>query len=154
NSYARENFASATTAAKKLSVQVAEHGVKSADELKATFSSLKSEPGTGIFQVPDDLVESEAELLFETARRLKLPTMFNEESWAIAGAMAAYGPDYLDMGQRAATLIDKILKGSNPASLPVEAANKFDLTINYRTANFIGFPPPPAILKRANKVIR
>ena len=154
NSFAKENFAGAAAGAKKLAVQVAEHGVKSSDELKATFSSLKSEPGAAIFQVPDDLVESEAEFVFATARQKKLPTMFNEESWAISGAMAAYGPDYLDMGKRAAGLIDKILKGQKPASLPIERAVKFDLTLNYRTANFIGFHLAPAILKKADKVIR
>jgi len=154
NGYARENFAGAAAGAKKLAVQVAEHGVKSSDELKATFSSLKSEPGAAIFQVPDDLVESEAEFVFATARQKKLPTMFNEESWAIGGAMAAYGPDYLDMGKRAAILIDKILKGQKPASLPIERAVKFDLTLNYRTANFIGFHLAPAMLKKADKVIR
>lgn len=154
NSYSKENFASAAAAAKKLGVQVAEHGVKSSDELKATFSSLKSEPATAIFQVPDDLVESEAEFVFATARQKKLPTMFNEESWAIAGAMAAYGPDYLDMGRRAAMLVDKLFKGQKPASLPIERANKFDLTVNYRTAHSIDFRLPPAILKKANKVIR
>jgi putative ABC transport system substrate-binding protein len=80
--------------------------------------------------------------------------MFNEESWAIRGALAAYGPSYLDMGRRAAALIDRILKGAAPAALPIERATKFDLTLNYRTGTFIGFQFSPAMLKRADKVIR
>jgi putative ABC transport system substrate-binding protein len=154
NKNSRDNFTLAEAAAKKIGTQVMEHGVKSAEELKSTFGSLRSEPGTAVFHIPDDLVESEAEFIFTTARQKKLPTMFNEESWAIAGATAAYGPNYLDMGRRAAILIEKILKGQKPASLPIERAAKFDLTINYRNANFIGLRLSREILKKADKVIR
>jgi len=122
--------------------------------LKTTLGAVRSEPGTGIFQIADDLFESESDFLFENARAKKLPTMFNEESWAIRGALAAYGPSYLDMGRRAAGLVDRILKGAAPAALPIERATKFDLTLNYRTATFIGFHFAPALLKKADKVIR
>jgi putative tryptophan/tyrosine transport system substrate-binding protein len=100
------------------------------------------------------LFESEADFLFETAREKKLPTMFNEEAWAINGALAAYGPSYLEMGRQAARLIDRIIKGEKPESLPVERASKFDLTLNYRTATFIGLRFPEEMLKKAEKVIR
>lgn len=154
NSYSRNNFALAEAAAKKLGLGVSEHGVKSTEELKNTFTGLRGEAGAAVFQVADDLVESESEFIFDMARRKKLPTMFNEESWAVSGAMAAYGPNYLDMGRRAAGLIDRILKGQKPGSLPIERASKFDLTLNYRTANFIGIRISPDMLKKADKVIR
>ena len=101
NNFSRDNFAIAQAAAKKLGLPVVEHGVKSADELKTTLSSMRTAPGAALFHVPDDLVEGEAEFIFTTARQKKLPSMFNEESWAIQGATAAYGPSYLDMGRRA-----------------------------------------------------
>lgn len=154
NGSSRENYKGIEAAAKKLGLEAQGWGIKSSDELKTTVSAVRSEPGVGIFQIADDLFESESDFLFENARAKKLPTMFNEESWAIRGALAAYGPSYLDMGQRAAALIDRILKGTTPATLPIERATKFDLTLNYRTATFIGFHFAPAILKRADKVIR
>jgi putative tryptophan/tyrosine transport system substrate-binding protein len=80
--------------------------------------------------------------------------MFNEESWAIAGALAAYGPNYLEMGRQAGRLADKLLKGESAAALPIERASKFDLTLNYRTARFIDVPLSSETLKKADKVIR
>ncbi|HYA30465.1 MAG TPA: ABC transporter substrate binding protein, partial [Acidobacteriota bacterium] len=150
----RENFVLVDSAAKKLAVQLVAHPVKSSDELKTTFSNLNGETGAAVFQISDDLVESEAEFVFTTARQKKLPTMFNEEAWAIAGATAAYGPSYLEMGRQAGRLIEQIFKGRTPASMAVVRSTKFDLTINYRAAKFIGLELPNQLLKQANKVIR
>ncbi len=154
NAFSREQFAIVERSARDLNCQLVGYGIKSTDELKTTLSGLRGESGTAIFQIADDLFESEAEFVFETARRKKLPTLFNEESWAVGGAMAAYGPNYLEMGRLAARLIDKILKGERPEALPIERATKFDLTLNYRTASFIGVHFPPAILKKADRIIR
>ena len=154
NNFSRDNFALAQAAAKKLGLAVVDHGVKSADELKTTLNSMRAQPGAALFHVPDDLVEGEAEFIFTTARQKKLPSMFNEESWAIQGATAAYGPSYLDMGRRAGAMIGRILKNPQTALTAIERADKFDFIVNYRTANFIGLRLPPAVLKRADKVIR
>jgi putative ABC transport system substrate-binding protein len=154
NSFARENFSLVELASKKLALRVSGHGVKSTDELKASVRDIPSQPGVAIFHMPDDLVESEAAFVLETARQNKLPTMFNEEGWAIAGAMAAYGPGYLQMGQQAARMAEQILKGQAPGSLPVQRATKFDLTLNYRTANAIGVRLSEEMLKKADRVIR
>jgi putative ABC transport system substrate-binding protein len=80
--------------------------------------------------------------------------MFNDENWAISGALAAYGPSYYRMGRQAGRLVEKILRGDNAESLPIERASKFDLIINYRTSRLIGLTIPPAVLKKADKVIR
>lgn len=154
SSYAPENLALVESAAKKLALHVVNHGVKSVDELKASVSATPSEQGAAIFHIPDDLVESEVDFIFETARQKKLPTMFNEEAWAIAGAMAAHGPNYFQMGRQAGRLADGILKGQTRGSAPVQRAAKFDLTLNYRTANIIGLRLSQEILKKADKVIR
>ncbi|MBM4297125.1 MAG: hypothetical protein FJ143_05235 [Deltaproteobacteria bacterium] len=151
---ARDRAAAAESAAKKIGLQYVGYGVKSADELKTTLSNVYSEAGAAIFQISDDLVESEAEFIFATARQKNLPTMFNEEAWAIAGATAAYGPSYLDMGRRAARIVEQILKGKAPAAVPIMRSGKFDLTINYRAANYIGLTLPNSLLKKADKVIR
>ena len=152
--YSRGNFAIAKAAADKLNVEVVEHGVKSAEELKATVSGVQIKKGDALFHVSDDLVESDADLIFDTARKKKLPTMFGEETWAVRGAMAAYGPNYYEMGRQAARLVEMIIKGRKPESLPIQRANKFEFILNYRTANFIGVTFAPDLLKRADKVIR
>lgn len=154
NAVSRDNFKLAEAAAGKLGVQCVGYGVKSADELKTTVAGLRPEDGAAIFQVADEVVENEAEFLFETARAKKIATMFNEESWAIAGALAAYGPSYLEMGRQAGQLAHRIIKGETPAALPIVRANKFGITLNYRTARFIGFELTPEILKKAERVIR
>lgn len=150
----RNNLAQAESAAKQLALVIRAYGIKSADELKTTLGNLQRENDAAIFQIADDLVENEAKFVFATGRQKKLPTMFNEESWAIAGATAAYGPSYLEMGRLAGRLIDQIIKGNSPASLPIARASKFDLTLNYRTANYIGIEFPKEILQKADKVIR
>lgn len=152
--FSRDAFAVAKKVAEKLGLEVVEHGTKASDELKTSLGNLQNEAGDALFQVPDNLVDSEADFIFQTARRKKLPTMFNAEVWAIKGALGAYGPSNYEMGRQAAGLVDKILKGQKPGNLPVEAARKFDLVINFRTANAIGLTIPPDMLKKADRVIR
>ena len=152
--FSRDNFAFTKKSAEKLGLEVVEHGTKSAEELRTSLGNLQSGPGDALFQIPDNLVSSEGDFIFQTARRKKLPTMFNEEVWAIKGALAAYGPSNYQMGRQAAGLVDKIFKGQKPENLPVEPASKFDLVINFRTANAIGLTLPPDMLKKADRVIR
>ena len=152
--FSRDNFALAKKSAEKLGLEVVEHSTKSNEELKTSLVNLQNGAGDALFQIPDNLVDSEADFIFQTARQKKLPTMFNEEPWAIKGALGAYGPSAYQMGRQAAGLVDKILRGQKPANLPVEPARKFDLIINFRTANAIGLTIPPDILKKADRVIR
>lgn len=152
--FSRENFAFVRKSVEKLGLGVVEHGIKTAEELKKSLENVQKAEGDALFQIPDDLVESQADFIFETARQKKLPNMFNEEHWAIKGALSAYGPSYYQMGRQAARLADQILKGAKPGDLPVERANKFDLVINYRTARAIGLSIPPEVLKSADRVIR
>jgi len=117
NTFSRNNFSVADAAAKKAGLQVVGYGIKSSDELKTTLASCAPNPALR-FPIADDLFESEPEFIFTAAREKKLPTMFNEEAWAIRGALAAYGPSYVEMGRQDARLVDKIIKGEKPASLP------------------------------------
>jgi putative tryptophan/tyrosine transport system substrate-binding protein len=154
NAFSRDSFGAAEAAAKKFSLEAVGYAIKSTDELKTTVASLQPMPATAIFQIPDELVESESDFVFETARAKKFPTMFNQETWAIGGALAAYGPNFIAMGRQAAGLIDKIIKGEKPDTLAIERAAKFDLTLNYRTARFLDLTFTPEMLKKADKVIR
>jgi putative tryptophan/tyrosine transport system substrate-binding protein len=152
--FSRGNFTVAKKSAERLGLEVVEHGTKLAEQLKKSFDSLEKEPGDALFYIPDNLVEGEVDFIFRTARQKKLPTMFDEEVWAIRGALGAYGPSYYQMGRQAAGFIDKILKGQKPENLPVEPAGKYDLVINLRTANAIGLTVPPDMLKKTDRVIR
>ena len=84
---------------------------------------------------------------------MQMPTIFDTESFAREGGLISYGPNYLDMFRRAATYVDRILRGAKPDDLPVEVPTKFDLTINLKTAKALGLTVPLSLLTRADEVI-
>jgi putative ABC transport system substrate-binding protein len=92
--------------------------------------------------------------LAELAAMSHLPTMHNTRLYLEAGGLMSYGPNSLDISRRAATYVDKILKGAKPADLPVEQPMKFELVINLKTAEGLGLTIPPALLFQAAEVIR
>jgi putative ABC transport system substrate-binding protein len=83
-----------------------------------------------------------------------LPAIFQSSDWVEAGGLLSYGPDYPDMFRHAAGQLNKILKGTKPADIPVEQPTKFELVINLKTAKQIGLTIPPNMLARADRVIR
>jgi putative ABC transport system substrate-binding protein len=83
-----------------------------------------------------------------------LPTMFGAREFVESGGLMSYGPSFPDMFQRAATYVDKILKGTKPADLPVEQPMKFELIINLKTAKALGLTMPPTLLFQADEVIQ
>ena len=92
--------------------------------------------------------------LIELAAKNRLPTLYPTREGVDAGGLMSYGPDLLDLDRRAAVYVDKILKGAKPADLAVEGQKKFELVINLKTAQQIGLTIPPALLKRADKIIK
>jgi putative tryptophan/tyrosine transport system substrate-binding protein len=154
NRFSPDNFAAAEKSARQLRLDVLEYPVKTAREFKSSLAQMEVNPGDAIFQIADDLVESQGSVLLDEAKKRRMATMFHSEAWADKGSLATYGPNYYEMGRQAADLVHKILKGAHPKDLAVAHANKFDLAINLRTASSIGLKIAPEVLKKADKVIR
>jgi len=104
--------------------------------------------------VADAMVLSQSQLIIDTTRAKRLPTMFWEEGSVMNGGLASYGVSYYEAGRLSAKYIQRILMGSRPQSLPVEAVRKIDFILNLRTADEIGLTIPPNVLARADRVIK
>jgi putative ABC transport system substrate-binding protein len=96
---------------------------------------------------------NERRRLVDLAAKNRLPTVYPWREAVDAGGLMAYGANYADLYRRAATYVDKILKGAKPADLPIEQATKFELLINLKTAKALGLTIPPSLLQRADQVI-
>src|SRR5207247_3924797 len=88
------------------------------------------------------------------AQKNRLPSMYGQKEFADAGGLIAYGPSTAEMWRRAATYVDKILKGAKPGDLPIEQPTKFELVINLRTAKALGLTIPRSLLQRADEIIQ
>jgi putative ABC transport system substrate-binding protein len=97
--------------------------------------------------------DSQRRRLVELAARNRLPAVYTFSVYVEAGGLMSYGPDIADLARRAATYVDKILKGATPGDLPVEQPTKFELLINLETARTLGLSLPPSLLARADQLI-
>jgi putative tryptophan/tyrosine transport system substrate-binding protein len=140
-------------AARSLGVTVRFIDVREPRDLDAAFQSLTRQRPEALFVVSDPLVYSQREQLVELVSKLRLPAMYSALDWAEAGGLMAYGPSRADLMRRAATYVDRILKGARPADLPVEQPTKFELVINLRTAKSSASMIPQSILLQADQVI-
>src|SRR5262245_56590221 len=101
----------------------------------------------------DPLIQFHRAQIVRRATQHRLPVISEFSPMVVEGGLMSYGPDQVDMWRRAASYVDKILKGARPGDLPVELPTKFELVINMKTVKMLGFKIPPAILVRADRVI-
>jgi putative ABC transport system substrate-binding protein len=144
----------AEAAAQALGLRLQTLEARSPQEIDGAFAAMTRERAGALLVIPDTLFWSQRRQIVELAVKRRLPSMRMGEAYAEAGGLMSYGPSYLDLERRAATFVDKILKGANPADLPVAQPTKFELVINLKTANQLGLKIPPNVLARANRVIR
>jgi putative ABC transport system substrate-binding protein len=140
-------------AAQSLGVQLQSLGVRGSGELDRAFSAMKEARTGALIVESSSLLFTSRTRLAELALKNRLPTVFAQREYAEAGGPMAYSADFSDLFRRTATFVDKILKGTKPADLPVEQPTKFDFVINLKTAKALGLTIPPSLLQRADQVI-
>ena len=143
----------AEAAAQALGVRLQTLEARSPQEIDGAFTAMTRERAGALLVIPDTLFWSQRRQIAELAVKRRLPSMRMGEAYAEAGGLMSYGPSYLDLERRAATFVDKILKGANPADLPVAQPTKFELVINLKTAKAIGLTIPQPLLQRADQII-
>jgi len=138
----------------QLGIQLQPLGVRGPDELPNAFKVATREHAGALFVIEDAVLLQHRTRILDLAAKLRLPVASSYREFAEAGGLLSYGPNLPDHFHRAATYVDKILKGTKPADLPVEQPMKFELIINLKTAKQIGLTIPPDVLARADRVIR
>jgi putative ABC transport system substrate-binding protein len=126
--------------------------VRSATEFDTAFSTIVQERADGVVILSTPLFMGGARQLADLAMTHKLPTMFGPREHVEAGGLMSYSPDRAELYRRAATYVDKILKGAKPADLPVQQPEKFELVINLKTAGALGLTVPPTLIVRAEVI--
>jgi putative tryptophan/tyrosine transport system substrate-binding protein len=143
-----------TGAAQALGLQLRVVELRRAEELDTAFATMTREGVDALIVVPDRaLMDGLRGRTVDLAATHRLPAMYDGREYVAAGGLMSYGPSLLDMFQRAATYVDRILKGAKPADLPVAQPTKFELVINLKTAKALALTVPPSLLFQANEVI-
>ncbi len=147
-------FAAIQTAAASLGVELTPIGVHDADEIRRGIADFARQPGGGLIVVgPPSSLQPYRDLIVKLAVEHRLPAIYATLAFVRDGALISYGEDTYDQYRRAASYVDRILKGEKPADLPVQAPTKYELVINVKTARAIGLSIPQMLLATADKVI-
>jgi len=128
-------------------------GPRNLNELDTAFADLLNARPDALLVTAEAFTRQHLVRILDFANNNKIPAMFEDSSYVVAGGLMSYGPDYQDVFRKAAVFVDKILKGAKPADLPIEQPTKFELVINLKTAKAIGLSIPPTLLTTADKVI-
>jgi len=127
---------------------------RSADDYRAAFSAMSRARAEGLVVLPMGTAFTHRALIAELTAKHRLPAVYGDASYVEVGGLMSYGPNVLDLHRRAATYVDKILRGAKPADLPVEQPTKFEFVLNLRTTKTLGLTIPQSVLVRADEVIQ
>ena len=128
--------------------------VTGADDIERAFATMRKEGAGGLLVLGDPLIGNHRQQIVDLAVKSRLPAIFTSRGAVRHGGLMSYGANFTELWRRAATYVDKILKGMKPADLPVEQPKKFELVINLKTAKQLGITIPPTVLYQATKVIK
>jgi ABC-type uncharacterized transport system substrate-binding protein len=141
------------SAATSLGVEVSPVNVRDDGEIKRAIMAFARDAKGGLIVTGSALAQVHRNLIISLAAQHKLPAVYFDRIFVIAGGLISYGPELYDMYRRAAGYVDRILKGEKPADLPVQASSKYALAINLKTAKALGITVPPSLLARADEII-
>jgi putative tryptophan/tyrosine transport system substrate-binding protein len=151
--FTTSQFAVIQALAPSLRVEVNPINMRDAGEIERAVTAFARSPGGGLVVVASPAATRHRDLIIKLAARHKLPAVYYERFFVAGGGLISYGTDFVDQYRRAAGYVDRILKGEKPADLPVQAATKYQLVINLKTAKALGLTIPPSVLARADEVI-
>ena len=140
-------------AASTSGVEVIAAPVHAKDQIESVIAAQAREPGGSLIVMPDPFNVTNREQIVLLAARYRVPAMFYRREYFEAGGLIAYGSNFAEQFPQAAVYVDRILKGAEPADLPVQAPTKFELVINLKTAKALGLDVPPLLQQRADEVI-
>jgi putative tryptophan/tyrosine transport system substrate-binding protein len=146
-------FPQAETLASSIAVDLAAAPVRSPAEIESVFANIGRDEAQGLVVMPDNFMSIHRALIIEQAARLRVPAIYPYRYYATEGGLMACGPDMFDLYRRTSAYVDRILRGSKPADLPVQAPVKVDLVVNLRTAEALGLSVPRIVMARASEVI-
>jgi putative ABC transport system substrate-binding protein len=141
-------------AAKAFGVKLQYRDVQNPKDIETAFRAASKGRADAVLTVGNPILASQRTQIAEFAVKNRLPAIYHQSFYVEAGGLMFYGVNQLDLDRRAATYVDKILKGAKPAELPVEQPMKFEFIINLKAAKQIGLTVPPNVLVRATKVIK
>jgi len=141
------------TAASSFAVTISGSIVRNAEEIERALNDVAKAPNSGLIAAPGAAISAHQTLFLELAARNRLPVVYPFREVVKDGGLASYGVDGPDLFRRAASYVDRILKGEKPGDLPVQFATKFELVINLKTAKALGLDPPVQLLARTDEVI-
>jgi putative ABC transport system substrate-binding protein len=144
----------AEVAARKLGVRLKPLEARNPDDLDNAFAAMTKERPSGLIVLVDTMLVGHRARLADLAAKSRIPAIYGLRDHVEAGGLMAYSANLTEMYRRAATYVDRILKGSKPADLPVEQPTKFELVINLKTAKALGLKIPQSILERADEIIQ
>ena len=144
----------ADVAAPALGLIIERVGVRDVSDFEKAFSTMGSKAADALLVTLDTFTTLHQKRILDLAAKARIPAIYERIDFVDGGGLMSYGPNLSEIFRRAAYFVDKILKGTKPADLPVEQPMKFELVINLKTAKQIGLTIPPNVLARADKVIK
>jgi putative ABC transport system substrate-binding protein len=151
---AAANLKDAENAAQLLGLELRSWEVGKPEDLEDAFQSAAKEHAQAVLALRNPTIFNQRKRIAELAIKIRFPAIYDDREFVEAGGLMSYGTNQADLYRRAATYVDRILKGVKPADLPVEQPTKFELIINLKAAKQIGLTIPPNVLARADRVIR